>query len=114
MTNCMVGGCRRESISSGDDRCLAHTCQRGLSNRILVAGVVDEEGSSKGIKHLIKEEISPDYAIFEEPNGVKKIPSGYKGVYIPSKCDIHLDLRVPPLFTSRLVFDEVSEIIKQY
>jgi LysW-gamma-L-lysine carboxypeptidase len=151
----------------------------GLSNRVLVAGVVDEEGSSKGIKHLVKKGISPDYAIFGEPSGVEKITIGYKGSLrlkitcetqtghsaapwlfenaieeafeiwreihklhlpreklgsrfysitscltkikgggaastVPSKCDIHLDLRVPPQFTSRQVFDEVGEIIKQY
>ncbi len=151
----------------------------GLSNKIIVAGVVDEEGSSKGIKHLIKEETFYDYAIFGEPSGVEKITIGYKGslrlkitcetktghsaapwLYenavekafeiwkkintlhlpqerlgsrfysisscitkikggeaasmVPSKCDIHLDLRVPPQFTSKQVFHEVNEIIKQY
>ncbi len=153
--------------------------KEGLSNRILVVGVIDEEGSSKGIKHLIKEGISPDYAIFGEPSGVEKITVGYKGslrlkitcrtqtghsaapwLYesaierafeiwreihklhlppeksgsrfysitscltkikggeaasrVPSKCISHLDLRVPPQFTSRQVFDEVSKIIKRY
>lgn len=152
--------------------------KEGLSNRVLVAGVVDEEGSSRGIKHLIKEGISPDYAIFGEPSGVEKITVGYKGSLhlkitcetqnghsaapwlfenaiekafemwgaiqklrlpqeklgsrfysitscltkikggeaastVPSKCDIHLDLRVPPQLTSQQVFDEVSEMIKQ-
>jgi len=151
----------------------------GLSNRILVAGVVDEEGSSKGIKHLIKEGTSPDYAIFGEPSGIEKIIIGYKGSLrlkitcrtetghsaapwlfenavekafeiwgaiqklnlpkeklksrfysitscltkikggkststVPSKCDIHLDLRIPPQLTSQEVFDAVSKQIRQY
>lgn len=54
----------------------------GLSNKILVVGAVDEEGSGKGIKHLIKEGISPDYAIFGEPSGIENIIIGYKGVYV--------------------------------
>jgi len=151
----------------------------GLSNRVLVAGMVDEERSSKGIKHLVKEGISSDYVIFGEPSGVEKITVGYKGSLrlkitcktqtghsaapwlfenaiekaleiwreihklhlpreklgsrfysitscltkikggeaasgVPSQCDIHLDLRVPPQFTSRQVFNEVSKMIKQY
>lgn len=53
--------------------------KEGLSNRVLVAGVVDEEGSSRGIKHIIREGISPDYAIFGEPSGIEKITIGYKG-----------------------------------
>ncbi len=50
-----------------------------LANRILFYGVVDEEGSSKGIKHLLKKRVSADYAIFGEPSGVEKIVIGYKG-----------------------------------
>lgn len=153
--------------------------KEGLPNRVLVAGVVDEEGSGKGIKHLIEEGFSPDYAIFGEPSGVEKLTIGYKGSLrlkitcttqtghsaapwlfenaiekafeiwgpikklhlpqerpgsrfysitsclikvkggkaislVPSKCDIHLDIRVPPQFTSRQVFDEVSKITTQY
>lgn len=150
-----------------------------LSNRILVAGLVDEEGSGKGIKHLIRENFSPDYAIFGEPSGIEKIIIGYKGslrlkitcdtetghsaapwlfenavekafeIYgriqklrlpqeklgsrfysitscltrirggeaismVPSKCDIHLDLRIPPQFTSQEVFGEVNKVARQY
>ncbi len=153
--------------------------KEGLSAKILVVGVVDEEGSSKGIKHIINEGLYADYAIFGEPSGVEKITIGYKGnlrlkitcrtqaghsaapwLYenaiekafelwkeiqklhlpqekreshfhsitsclvkikggeaisiVPSKCDIHLDIRVPPQFTSRQVFDEISNVIKQY
>jgi len=150
----------------------------GLSNRIRVVGVVDEEGLGKGIKHLIKERPSADYAIFGEPSGVDKITIGYKGSLrlkittktqtghsaapwlfenaiekafeiwnvikklhlpqekpesrfysitscltkvnggklvstIPSKCNIHLDLRIPPQFTCMQVFNEISKVIKQ-
>lgn len=153
--------------------------KEGLSNRILIVGVVNEEGTSKGIKQLIKDGISADYAIFGEPSGVEKITIGYKGLLclkitcktqtghsaaswlfenaiekafeiwraiqklhlpqeklesrfysitsclikvkggketslVPSECDIYLDLRVPPQFTSQQVFDEVVKVIKQY
>jgi len=53
--------------------------KEGVPAKILVVGVVDEEGSSKGIKHIIKEGLSADYAIFGEPSGVEKITIGYKG-----------------------------------
>ncbi len=51
----------------------------GNSAKIIVAGVVDEEGKSRGIKNLLKEGITADYAIFGEPSGVEKITIGYKG-----------------------------------
>ena len=53
--------------------------KENLPNKIIVAGVVDEEGTSKGTKQLIKDRISPDYAIFGEPSGVDNITIGYKG-----------------------------------
>ncbi len=153
--------------------------KEGLPAKILVVGVVDEEGSSKGIKHLINEGLSADYAIFGEPSGVEKITIGYKGslhlkitcktqtghssapwLYesaiekafelwkeirnfklpqektdshfysttsclikvnggkvastVPAKCDMHLDIRVPPQYESLQVFDEINNVIKQY
>lgn len=47
--------------------------------KIIVAGVVDEEGNSTGIKHLINEGLEADYAIFGEPSGVDNLTIGYKG-----------------------------------
>jgi LysW-gamma-L-lysine carboxypeptidase len=47
--------------------------------KILVASVVEEEATSRGIKHLIKDGISADYVIFGEPSGVGNITIGYKG-----------------------------------
>lgn len=149
------------------------------SNRIIVAGVVDEEGSSRGIKSLLKSRFCPDFAIFGEPSGVEKITVGYKGglrlkitcetktghsaapwlfenaiekafdlwekikalhlpqekfesrfysvtsclikirggnknSIVPSKCDIYIDIRVPPQLTSQQVFNEVTKVINQY
>lgn len=153
--------------------------KEGVSSRILVAAVTDEEGSSKGIKHLIEEGLFADYTIFGEPSGVEKITIGYKGslrvkitcktrgghsaahwLYenaiekafelwkeiknfhlskgkiesrfysitsclvevkggkatssVPSKCDLRLDIRVPPQYTSSHVFNAIKKVIKQY
>ncbi|MCS7114710.1 MAG: M20/M25/M40 family metallo-hydrolase [Nitrososphaerota archaeon] len=52
----------------------------GPAGKIVVAGVVDEEGQSRGIKNLLKEGIKADYAIFGEPSGVEKVTVGYKGL----------------------------------
>lgn len=149
------------------------------SAKIIVAGVVDEEGKSRGIKNLLKEGITSDYAIFGEPSGVEKITIGYKGnlrlkltfktspghsaanmLYenavekafevwqeiqkihfpsekpespfysltsaitkieggkgnsiIPSSCQIHIDMRIPPQLTIPQVFEEVCKVIEKY
>ncbi|MHC1628969.1 MAG: M20/M25/M40 family metallo-hydrolase [Candidatus Nezhaarchaeales archaeon] len=50
---------------------------KGLN--LIVAGVVEEEGSSKGMYHLIDTIDEPDIAIFGEPSGVSCLALGYKG-----------------------------------
>ncbi len=146
---------------------------------VLTVGVVDEEGSGKGIKHLVKG-ISPDYAIFGEPSGLEKIVFGYKGILnlkitcetptghsaspwlfdnaiekafelwrqiqrlhlpeerirthfysltsclmgiesgnasssiVPSKCHIHVQLRIPPQLTPQRVLTEVENRIQRF
>jgi LysW-gamma-L-lysine carboxypeptidase len=47
--------------------------------KLVVASVVEEEATSRGIKNLIKDGLSADYAIFGEPSGVGNITIGYKG-----------------------------------
>lgn len=47
--------------------------------KIILASVVEEEATSRGVKNLIKDGISADYAIFGEPSGVGNITIGYKG-----------------------------------
>jgi LysW-gamma-L-lysine carboxypeptidase len=154
--------------------------KEGFPGKILVVGVVDEEGEGKGIKHLIKSGISPDYAIFGEPSGVGKIIFGYKGILnlkitcetptghsaspwlfdnaiekamelwrqirrlhlpeeklksrfysitsclmkieggnasssvVPSKCDIYVQLRIPPQLTPERVLKDVEERIRRF
>jgi LysW-gamma-L-lysine carboxypeptidase len=47
--------------------------------KLIVASVVEEEATSRGVKNLINDGISADYAIFGEPSGVGNITIGYKG-----------------------------------
>lgn len=50
-----------------------------FKGKILVASVVEEEATSRGIKHLLTQGIEADYAVFGEPSGVENITIGYKG-----------------------------------
>jgi [amino group carrier protein]-lysine/ornithine hydrolase len=50
-----------------------------FKGKILIASVVEEEATSRGVRHLITEGIKADYAIFGEPSGVENITIGYKG-----------------------------------
>lgn len=47
--------------------------------KILIASVVEEEATSRGVRHMITQGIHADYAIFGEPSGVENITTGYKG-----------------------------------
>ncbi len=50
-----------------------------FKGKILLASVVEEEATSRGVKHLITQGITADYAIFGEPSGVENVTIGYKG-----------------------------------
>lgn len=57
------------------------------SFRLLVVGAVEEEGESRGIKHLIDRNVIADYSIFGEPSGVQNINIAYKGsLHLKLKC----------------------------
>ncbi|HXX73147.1 MAG TPA: M20/M25/M40 family metallo-hydrolase [Candidatus Acidoferrales bacterium] len=56
--------------------------------RITVAGVVEEETSSKGIRALIGGKTSYDLAVFGEPSGTSNVIVGYKG-----SLKLHLTFR---------------------
>jgi len=152
----------------------------GFRGKILVVGVVDEEGTGKGIQHFVEEGIQPDYAIFGEPSGLEKVVFGYKGIltvkvivetpsghsaapwlfdnaiekamdfwkqinrlhlreeklksrfysitscltgikggntsasFIPSHCEILVQMRIPPQLTPEQVFEEVKRKIDRY
>jgi LysW-gamma-L-lysine carboxypeptidase len=147
--------------------------------RVIVAGVVEEEGTSRGIKQLIAEGISADYVIFGEPSRVETITIGYKGslslkltcktqtghssapwLYenaiekafelwqqiknsyppvekqrspynavtssliriaggktgstVPSECEMHIDIRVPPGTTSAKIYGDLNDVVKRF
>ena len=46
---------------------------------VMFVGAVDEEGNATGIKHLVKQNLDIDYAIFGEPSGLKQVTIAYKG-----------------------------------
>ena len=150
-----------------------------FKGRILLASVIEEEATSRGIKEIIKEGIQADYAIFGEPSGVENITIGYKGqiqlkiicktqtghastpwLYenalekayelwgqiknnfspvekqestfsavstcltkiaggqansvIPFEAEMFLDVRVPPQFTTKQVYDDVRKVIERF
>jgi len=49
------------------------------NGKLIVAGVVEEEKTAKGIRQLLLEKLNVDYAVFGEPSGVKNITFAYKG-----------------------------------
>ncbi|HJY15735.1 MAG TPA: M20/M25/M40 family metallo-hydrolase, partial [Nitrososphaeraceae archaeon] len=56
---------------------------------IIFAGVVDEEGNATGSKHLVKNNLDIDYAIFGEPSGIQNITISYKGrLALKLICDV--------------------------
>ncbi len=46
---------------------------------VVFVGAVDEEGNASGIKHLAKQDLGIDYAVFGEPSGIKRVTIAYKG-----------------------------------
>ncbi len=46
---------------------------------VIFVGAVDEEGNATGIKHLVKQDLDIDYAVFGEPSGIKQVTIAYKG-----------------------------------
>ena len=47
--------------------------------KVLLASVVEEEATSRGVRHMITQGIHADYAVFGEPSGVENVTIGYKG-----------------------------------
>lgn len=52
---------------------------RTTEGRVMVAGVVDEEGRGRGIRQILQDRIDVNYALFGEPSGLSNITIGYKG-----------------------------------
>ena len=53
--------------------------EEGFEGGLKVVGVVDEEGTGKGIRRFAERFPRPDYAVFGEPSGPNHITVGYKG-----------------------------------
>jgi len=53
--------------------------ETAFKGKVLLACVVEEEATSRGVRHLITQGIHADYAVFGEPSGVENITIGYKG-----------------------------------
>jgi LysW-gamma-L-lysine carboxypeptidase len=53
--------------------------ESSFKGKILIASVVEEEATSRGVRHMITQGIEADYAIFGEPSGAENITIGYKG-----------------------------------
>lgn len=51
----------------------------GLKGSVALAALVDEEGSGRGAKNLVKRGVKADYAVFGEPSGTRNVVIGYKG-----------------------------------
>ena len=52
---------------------------RRTEGKVIVAGVVDEERNARGIRRLLRESLTVDYAVFGEPSGLQNITFAYKG-----------------------------------
>lgn len=48
-------------------------------NKVIVAAVVDEEDTGKGVKTIIEDNLRASYAIFGEPSSATNIVIGYRG-----------------------------------
>jgi len=84
--------------------------QRGT---IIFAGVVDEEGNATGIKELVNNKLSVDYAIFGEPSGIDKITISYKGrLALRITCDVLDSAHASAPWLSRNSIEEVYEVWK--
>jgi len=153
--------------------------REGYGGSILLVGAVDEEGKGRGVKHLVREGLDVDYAIFGEPTDVETITVGYKGSLhlkitcetetghssapwlfenavekaieiwsllkdlrmpqerlgsrfhslssclrriegggggsiVPSQCEMHIDMRIPPSLTVDHLHAEVRGLIEGY
>lgn len=84
--------------------------QRGT---IIFAGVVDEEGNATGIKELVKNKLSVDYAIFGEPSGIAKITISYKGrLALRLTCDVLDSAHASAPWLSKNSIEEAYEVWK--
>jgi len=82
----------------------AEFARKKKKGKVIVAGVVQEEGASKGIKNLLKSRLEADFAIFGEPSRANQITVGYRGrAQLKIKCKtMGGHAGAPWLFTSAI------------
>jgi LysW-gamma-L-lysine carboxypeptidase len=61
---------------------------KNILGKVIVAGIVEEESSLKGITSLLQTLEKPDFAIFGEPSGIDRICTACKG-----RLHLHLTVR---------------------
>jgi len=77
---------------------------------IIFAAVVDEEGNATGIKQLVKEKLSVDYAIFGEPSGIENITIAYKGrLAIRLTCDVGISAHASAPWLAKNSIEEIYD-----
>jgi LysW-gamma-L-lysine carboxypeptidase len=73
--------------------------ESALQAKVLVVAAVEEEATSNGVKHVIKQGLQADYAIFGEPSGVENITIGYKGsLHLKITCETETGHSSSPWF----------------
>ncbi len=84
------------------------TVQEGCKAKIKVACLIDEEGQSKGARHLPKEVTKPDYVVIGEPSGADNVIIGYKGAV---KIAFHISTRSGHSASPWLYINAIEEAV---
>jgi [amino group carrier protein]-lysine/ornithine hydrolase len=69
--------------------------KRNLTQKVVFAGVTDEENHSAGLTRMINNGLRYPFAFFGEPGGISKITIGYKG-----HLTVRLEIQTPEVHAS--------------
>lgn len=64
--------------AKGSLACFLEAAKEIDNNKIIIIGAVDEEGNSKGARHILGK-FNPEFIIIGEPSGFSNLNIGYKG-----------------------------------
>lgn len=73
------GACDAKASLAAMMLALSRLSKEEIKGRVLLAAVVDEEGQSIGMRHLLKSGIKARYAVVGEPSGNNRVVIAYKG-----------------------------------
>lgn len=65
--------------AKGSLACFLEAAKKAEDIGVRVVGAVEEEGTSRGAKHVVKQFDKPEYIVIGEPSGWSNITIGYKG-----------------------------------